>query len=621
MIKADLKSMETHRTLLILTLLNLLAGYTRAQIVQQTPRTQQPLSAVSESIDVTSTVEPMPLSANDRSINILDTSQQPLLFNSVSDYLRLDSSLNVQARGGNGVQTDLSIRGTTFEQTLVLVNGFRINDPESGHLNLDLPVPLEAISRIDVLHGSGSTFYGSDAIGGAVNLITARPAAASVFTKAGFGSYGAEEQHLQANYNRKNLAEQFTGSRDTSNGFIHDRGYHANALSSETWLKTKPGTTDVLLAASDRPFGANRFYGPYDSSERTKTWFASVQQQLGTKTAASFGYLRHTDLFVLFTGKPALYENNHITTTWEGALRRSDALGGKLGPNADLSYGLEASGDGISSSNLGHHGRNQTSGYANLSLRSLWRFSLTAGAREEVFAHGGSVFSPNVAAAFSVTKNLRLRTSVGHGFRLPTYTDLYYSDPTTIGNPLLKPESSWSYESGLDWNPGGRYSLTSTAFRLHQQNSIDYSKYSLSNRWQAANIDHLNFSGAESRFDFRFSDRQQLQLSYTVIRAASPPAGLISEYAYNYAAQNAIFSWTAQFRHLAANTQVGVVQRTGHTAYPLWNASLARSTGKIRPYLRLTNLSNTGYQELPQVSMQGRALIGGVSYFWSRPGR
>ena len=155
---------------------------------------------------------------------------------------------NVQARAGNGVQTDLSIRGTTFEQTLVLVNGFRLNDPESGHLNLDIPLPLEAISRIDVLHGSGSTFYGSDAIGGAVNLITAPPTAASVFTKAGFGSYGAEEQHLQADYTTKRLAEQFTGSRDTSNGFIQDRGYHANALASETWLRTKPGTTDVLLA-------------------------------------------------------------------------------------------------------------------------------------------------------------------------------------------------------------------------------------------------------------------------------------------------------------------------------------------------------------------------------------
>ncbi len=146
--------MKAHLALLFLSLLDLPARYTPAQIVQHTPEIQQPPSTLSESIDVTTTLEPMPLSANDRSIDILETSYQPLLFNSVSDYLRLDSSLNVQARAGNGVQTDLSIRGTTFEQTLVLVNGFRLNDPESGHLNLDIPLPLEAISRIIPEHSS-----------------------------------------------------------------------------------------------------------------------------------------------------------------------------------------------------------------------------------------------------------------------------------------------------------------------------------------------------------------------------------------------------------------------------------------------------------------------------------
>src|SRR6185312_16261858 len=126
---------------------------------------------------------------------------QPLLFNSVVDYLGQDSSLNLQSRAPAGVQSDLSIRGTTFEQSLILLNGFRINDPETGHLNLDIPVPLDAISRIEVLHGSGSTFYGSDAIGGAVNLITGQPSASgprlSFAGRAGGGNYGSVEAHLR----------------------------------------------------------------------------------------------------------------------------------------------------------------------------------------------------------------------------------------------------------------------------------------------------------------------------------------------------------------------------------------------------------------------------------------
>jgi outer membrane cobalamin receptor len=591
------------------------------QPVQPLASAPQP-SSVQQSVDVTTTVEPMPLSANDRSVVVLDTRQTPLLFNSVEDYLRLDPSVNIQARSGNGVQADISLRGTTFEQTLVLVNGLRVNDPESGHLNLDIPVPLEAISRADVLHGSGSTFYGSDAIGGAINFITARPAATSVMVKAGFGNYGSEEQHLIASYQTRSAAEQLTGSRDTSDGFMPDRGYHSSALASETWLDSGLGTTDLLFAGSDRPYGANDFYGPYDSWERTKGWFASLQQQLGQRTAADFSYLRHTDLYVLYNGDPSYYENNHIATNWDGALRRED----NLAPNTTLSYGLEADGDQIDSTNLGQHGRNQGAGYANLSLRSLKRFSLTLGAREEVFSGGDSVFSPNVAAAYTLTGTMHLRASAGHGFRLPTYTDLYYSDPTTIGNPKLKPESSWSYEGGFDWHPSaasGRYTLTATGFRLDQTNAIDYSKYSLSTPWQANNVSSLNLTGAETSLRVGLAGTQHLELSYTAVRAASPPPGLISEDAYNYAAQSALFSWTGELpgkllHQVIAHTQVAVVQKTGQIAYPLWDTSLSRNVGRIRPYLRLLNLSNTGYEEIPGVPLQGHTIMGGVAYVWTR---
>jgi outer membrane cobalamin receptor len=589
---------------------------------------QAKTTAAAQSISVTTTLEPLPLAESDRSVNVLSPRDQPLLSNSVVDLLRQDPSLNLQARAGNGVQADLSLRGTTFEQSLILLNGLRINDPETGHLNLDIPTPLDAATRIDILHGSGSTFYGSDAIGGAINLLTQAPAPGlAVVASAGGGSYGSIEQHLRASYTRGHFAEQLTGSRNTSDGFIPDRNYSSNALASETWLTLKPGTTDILLAASDRPYGANLFYGPYDSWERTKGWFASIQQQLGEHTAASFGYRRHSDLFVLFSDQPQVYENNHITTSYEGALRRADTLSS----NITLSYGLEADGDSIHSNSLGQHARNQGAGYANLSLRALGRFSLSMGARDEIFSGNGNVFSPSIAAAYILTHTTRLRASAGHGFRLPTYVDLYYSDPTTIGNPNLKSESSWSYEAGLDWTPAnGRLTLTATAFRLQQKDTIDYSKLILATDaltfaepYQAVNIQNLNITGAETTLRLRLTNTQQLQFSYAAAHAASPPPNLISEYAYNYAAQNAIFAWNGQLpgtigHQINAHTQVNLVQRTQHTAYPLWDVALSRNTGHLRPYLRLLNLSNTGYQEIPDVPLQGRTIIAGTEFNWSR---
>jgi iron complex outermembrane receptor protein len=615
------QTMKTQPSLALLLL------YCIPAFSQQTQPSGASQPSLPQSITVTTTVESLPLSESDRAVNILSPRDQPLLTNSAVDLLRLDPSLNLQARAGNGVQADLSIRGTTFEQSLILLNGLRINDPETGHLNLDIPIPLDAITRIDILHGSGSTFYGSDAIGGAVNFLTQPPPPSlTIIGSAGGGSYGSIEQHLRASYTTGPVAEQLTGSRDTSDGFISDRNYSSNALASETWLALKPGTTDILLAASDRPYGANLFYGPYPSWERTKGWFASIQQQLGQQTAASFGYRRHSDLFVLFVDQPAIYENNHITTSYEGALRRAD----NLRSNTTLSYGLEADGDAIHSNSLGQHARNQGAGYANLSLRALARFSLSLGAREELLSSNGSVFSPSAAVAYTLTRTVRLRASDGHGFRLPTFVDLYYSDPTTIGNPNLKPESSWSYEGGLDWTPSnGRLALTATGFRLQQKDSIDYSKQSLATPaltfaepYQAVNIQNLNITGAETTLRLHLSDTQQLQFSYTAAHAASPPPNLISEYAYNYAAQSALFAWSGQLpgiygHQITAHTQVGVIQRTQQTAYPLWDISLSRNTGHLRPYLRLLNLSNTGYQEIPQVPMQGRTIIAGTEFNWT----
>jgi outer membrane cobalamin receptor len=604
-------------------------------LAQQTgPSVPTNPAPVAQSIIVTTILEPLPLAESDRSVNLIAPRDQPFTANSVVDYLRQDASLNLQARAANGVQADLSIRGTTFEQSLILLNGLRINDPETGHLNLDIPIPLDAVTRIDILHGSGSTFYGSDAIGGAVNLLTQPPAPGlTIIASAGGGSYNSIEQHLRTSYTNGPFAEQLTASRDTSDGFIPDRNYSSNALASETWLTTRPGTTDILLATSDRPYGANQFYGPYPSWERTKGWFAAIQQQLGTQTAASFGYRRHTDLFVLFVDQPAIYENNHITTSYEGALRRAD----NFGPNTTLSYGVEADGDTIDSNSLGQHSRNQGAAYFNLSLRALRRLSLSLGARDEILSNTGNgnenVFSPSLAAAYTVTRTTRLRASVGHGFRLPTYVDLYYSDPTTIGNPNLKPESSWSYEAGIEWTPtNSRLTLNAAAFRLQQTNAIDYAKTILATPaltfaepWQAINIQNLNITGAEATVHLRLTDNQQLQFSYTAVHAGPPPPNIQSEYAYNYAAQNALFLWTGilpgAFHQLTAHTQVNIVQKTQHTAYPLWDIFMTRNTGRIRPYLRALNLSNTGYQEIPQVPLQGRTIMAGTEFNWSRGSR
>ena len=590
-----------------------------------------------QSVTVDGSTEPLPLSEPNRSVRLFDLTDAATLtlYDSPEDFLRLDPSIDLQERAAAGVQADISIRGTTFEQSLILIDGIRLNDPETGHLNLDLPLPTEAFSGIDVLHGSGSTFYGSDAIGGAVNFITRQPSHSALAIKLGGGSFNATEQHVRADWVNANhgllSAERLTGSRDTSDGFFYqtpggayenDRGYHANAIASDTFLTSAVGPTEIILAASDRPYGANLFYGDYDSKERTKSWFGAARQSFLHNVSADFAYGRHTDEFILLASDPSIYENNHIATNWQADMRQSI----KLTQNIDLADGLEADGESIQSNSLGHHARNQGAGYVSLSMHSLKRLSLSLGAREQIYGGPRQVFSPSVAAGYRLSDSVRAQAAYGHGFRLPTYVDLYYSDPATIGNPLLKPETSESYEGGLDYTPRLHPHLhaAATGFQLHQANAIDYVKPASTPAapWQALNIGRIDYTGLESTLLFAPTTSQHLDLGFTFIHANAPQAGIISEYAYNFATQNASLSYTTVIHHqLSARTQLGVIQKTTQSPYPLWNVSLSRSAGWVRPYVVLDNLSNTSYSEvagLPAVPMPGRSFLVGVLLEWPR---
>src|SRR6202044_3822819 len=143
---------------------------------------------------------------------------------------------DIQQRGAAGVQADISIRGGSFDQTLVLVNGLRINDAETSHFNVDLPVPLDALSGIDVLHGAGSTLYGSDALAGVVDFLTAKPEADALRLRSGIGKFGENQQAFAGSLAGKKWSQTVAGSRDFSTGFIADRDYRTEDGNSETWL-------------------------------------------------------------------------------------------------------------------------------------------------------------------------------------------------------------------------------------------------------------------------------------------------------------------------------------------------------------------------------------------------
>ena len=559
-----------------------------------------------ETVIVTGTYDPIPLQESDRNVEVQNVApDRALLANTPVDFLQLDSSIDLQQRAPNGIQADMSIRGTNFGQTLILLNGLRISDVQTGHYSMDLPIPMAAIDHIEILQGAGSTLYGSDAVGGVVNFVTRVPEPADFAVRLGIGNFGTNQQRADGTFVLGPWSQSVSFSRDFSDGFTYDRDYRDLEFGSNTHLKESVGATDITLGFADRPYGADQFYGNFNSFEHTKVWFAGLHQTFGDQTEVDFGYRRHSDLFVLFRDNPSYFTNRHVDDSTQADIRRWE----KLGLNTRLHYGAEVIHDGIDSNNLGLHNRTRGSAFVALDVRALSRFSFSVGAREEVFGGGQADFSPSLTAGYWLTTRLRLHGSVTHAFRLPSYTDLYYHDPGNVGNPNLKPEKAWDYEGGADWDFTRHLRAAVNIFELREQDVIDYVRSDPNAVYVATNFDKLNYTGAEVSLKY-----YGLAVSYTALHGTFNVSQVLeSKYTAYYPSHEAVVSWEGSLKHnILLRTRIGGVQRYNMDPYGLWDVYAAWSRNHVRPYFQLTNITNTVYQEVAGVAMPKRSVLGGI---------
>jgi iron complex outermembrane receptor protein len=603
------------RVRVLLAAVFLSASCLQAQDISISNQPPQPTPPVrQETVVVTGTFTPVPETEIDRSVTVIDTNQQDLLHNNWVDYLELSPSLDLRQRAPDDVQGDLSIRGSTFGQALVLLNGLRMDDVQTGHHDMDLPLPTELIQRMEILRGAGSTLYGSDAMAGSLNVITAIPEHTDLHLGAGVGNFGINQQNGSAFLLWRKFDEQLSAARDFSTGFRPDRDYGSLTLFSSTGSQTALGRTLLMLGYGDKPFGADQFYGPFNSWERTKSWFVGLKQDLGTKTEFDFGFRRHTDEFILLRDDPSVYENNHIDKSWQADLRRHD----QVSKNSSLFYGAEGIHESITSNNLGDHDRSRGAVYLDYDVRALKRFSFSVGGREEIFSSTHGEFNPTAAAGVWLKPTLKLKGSVSRAFRLPSYTDLYYSDPANIGNPNLLPEHAWDYEGGLLWNPTARIKGEATVFERRDRDVIDYVRSSASVPYMAESIQHLNFTGGELSLEARVSQNQNVQFAYTGLHGAQQSLnGLQAKYSFNYPTNDGVIAWNGRLPgKFIARTRIGVVDRYAGDPYGLWDAAVAREFGHVAAHLVLSNVTDTQYEEIQGVIMPGRSVVFGLDFFW-----
>ena len=556
---------------------------------------------------MTAAAVPVEIGSVTRTLTVITRAEiERLPVHSVADVLRQVSTVDVRARGERGVQTDFAVRGANFGQMLVLVDGVRLNDAQSGHHNGDIPVPLDAVERIEVLHGPGSSLFGADAFGGTINVIT-RDGGESGSAVIQTGSFGLVAGRGQVSTTAGAVRQLFAGSVERSSGFMFERGFATAGVTSRTAIGEH---TRVLASYLWKDFGANGFYGNAPSHEWTNQTFLAAQRGgswRGWQASGTGSYRTHGDHFLFDVRRPGVAENRHRTHAAIGSLRLSRSVPGR----ASVAAGAELGADWIRSSNLGDHTTRRVSAFAEWRQAVGTTVQFDTSVRVDRYTEFGSAVSPSIGAAWWPASNVRVRASSGRAFRVPTFTERYYSDPANWARPEVGAETSWGGESGIDLFLSAGWQVSGTVFGRLDDNVIDWLRPNTSERWRTYNIRDVDTVGVELALTRTLPAGAFVRAGYTFLDVTAAAVSQLSKYVLDYAPHGVVVAGSVP---LFARVQLAPrleyrhrTRSTGESDYALLDIRLSRRFGWYDLRVEGTNLANASYQEVAGVAMPGRA--------------
>lgn len=489
-------------------------------------------------VTVISNLSPTTVSKTGRNIIVFRGDQfNNLPVNSVDELLRYVPGIEVQARGPMGTQSDIIIRGGTFQQVLVILDGLRLNDPITGHFNSYIPVSPAEIERIEVLKGASSAIYGSEAVGGVVQIITKTFAAKqteqkSLSAQLSGGNYNLISGGAGGFYSNGKTAVGGGWLSNNANGqpLRGTEGYFHNNTASVSLSHYFSSALQLSLrtAYDNRDFSAQNFYTSFASdtaTERVRSLWnqLSLSYQKGkNRFSLNTSYKAANDLYAY---SPASVANQNESGLWQVLLRNDHRFTTDLSLNTGLQYINRR----IRSNDRGNHTENQAAGFAVLNYNFLSGLVLSPAARLDWNEQRGFEFVPQLALAYS-THRLQLRGNIGKTIRDADFTERYnnYQKANVasgrIGNPDLYAETSLNYEAGIDIFSGKVLKLSGTFFQRFHQDLIDYVTTDYNdiphnsnlvpggNYLFAQNIADVNITGAEADIQYTkaLSDKRQL---------------------------------------------------------------------------------------------------------------
>jgi len=543
------------------------------------------------------------------------------------DLLQQVSGIDIRRRGAPGTQADLFIRGGGFDQTLLLIDGMKMDDIQTGHHTLNLLLPIQLIERIEIIKGPASRIFGQNAFNGAINIVTKslpkldKKQFEMLVSNPTFGSF---KQFGFLINSRLSLKEKFnaqlTFSRSKSDGYRYNTDYNNDFLFFKSEIKTQKNPIIITSGFTEKKFGANGFYASpsaTDQYEETQASFLGISTLLGSEKfliRPKLYWRRGQDEYIYIRNNPSVYRNLHKTNKIY-----LDFSFSKLFESSRLNFGIDLSNSSISSNNLGDHNRFTTSLYADYTFKTKDnKLSFSPGLSISNFSDMSTHFFPGIDIGFDVNEKINLYANYGKTYRIPTYTDLYYSDRNTIGNPDLNPEHAITNEIGIKYS-NENIDVSSSFFIRKSSNIIDYVKQSEQDKWEATNIRNLDTNGFDLNFLYKISLHNSLRLGYTYLFDKSYVSDVnYSRYAINSLRHQLNTRLALKYSNKITHTLINRFgERSNKVSHIVYDSNLKYQLSENSYFfINVNNIFNEEYYETNLVPMPGRNfLIGFISYF------
>ena len=625
-------------------------------------------------VTVTASMNPIQTSRTGRNVFVIKGERfTHLPVRSVDELLRFLPGVEMQMRGPMGSQGDIVLRGGTFQQVLVLLDGLRLNDPNTGHFSGYIPIAPAEIDRIEILKGASSAIYGSEAVGGVIHIIThsfaaRQPSAASTSLQADAtaGEYSLLGFNGGGHFNTEKTA--------VSGGFLLNhsdgqpqrgtRGFLNNQTASLSATRFLAGNWKISARAAydNRDFGAQNFYTTFvsDTAEETVTsWWTQLQvQRQGKKDRLTLdlGYKHLNDRFLYNSASIA---NNSKSELLQALLREDISLGA----TSTLTAGVQLLNKQIASNDRGNHNLTQAGAFLVLHQSIGDKWSLSPALRADWNQRSGWELIPQLNASYR-SNNWQLRASAGKTTREADFTERYnnYNKALVtggrIGNPDLQAEHSFSYEAGADRWVSNNLKLSATFFQRFHKRLIDWNntpyadmprKENLSPTGTyalAANIGKVNTRGAELEFQYQLFGHNTGAGSDTTRRSSaasnspgqlwasggltwlesstdgSQPSLYLSSHARILTNFNLVYGYRAFQLSLGAlykhrqPSEAKAINASVSPDYFLLNTKLQAFVWqrKLSVYVQVDNILDRQYQDLLGSVMPGRWVMGGLVF-------